>query len=92
MTILKLLILDIDETLVHARKFPLERKANSKTSLYYVYKRPYVDKFLQFCRTHFEVAIWTTGGYQYGQQVFELGLAIRYYSISVKSFFPSVII
>ena len=68
---MKLLILDIDETLVHAREIPLQRDPDFKTSLYHVYKRPYVDEFLQFCREHFNVAIWTTGGSEYAQQVFE---------------------
>ncbi|MDZ7721559.1 MAG: HAD family hydrolase [candidate division KSB1 bacterium] len=68
---MKLLVLDIDETLVHAREIPLDREADFKTSLYHVYKRPYVDEFLQYCREHFKVSIWTTGGSDYARQVVE---------------------
>ena len=66
---IKLLILDIDETLVFATRKPLDREADFKTELYHVYKRPYLDEFLEFCRIHFEVGIWTTGGDEYAEDV-----------------------
>ena len=58
----KLLILDIDETLIHASETALDDKPDFKTEDYYVYKRPYVDEFLDYCLENFKVAIWTTAG------------------------------
>ena len=58
----KLLILDLDETLIHATEKPLENKADFRTKLYHVYKRPYVEMFLEFCQEHFLVGVWTTAG------------------------------
>lgn len=65
----KLLILDIDETLVHAREIPLDREPDFRTRLYHVYKRPHVDTFLDFCKMHFKVGVWTTGGDEYADDV-----------------------
>lgn len=65
----KLLILDIDETLLHASENPLNLCHDFKTRLYYVYKRPYLDQFLHFCREHFKVAIWTTAGEEFASDI-----------------------
>ena len=61
----KLLILDIDETLLHATEEPLELEHHFETKLYYVYQRPFLNEFLQFCIKHFKVAVWTTGGEEF---------------------------
>lgn len=60
-----LLILDIDETLVHATKVPLNIPYDFSLANYFVYKRPYVDDFIDFCMDRFDVALWTssTAGY-----------------------------
>jgi RNA polymerase II subunit A small phosphatase-like protein len=73
-----LLILDIDETLIHAESFPKEFedkikfdfkfKENEK-SLYYVIKRPYLNEFLNYVFENFEVAIWTAAGYEYAEEI-----------------------
>ena len=65
----KLLILDIDETLIHAREEPLDYQWHFETDLYLVYRRPYLAEFIGFCREHFQVAIWTTGGSEFAAQV-----------------------
>ncbi len=66
----KLLILDLDETLIHARETRLEHKPDFTTDLYHVYKRPYVDDFLEFCKDHYKVAVWTTAGMEFAQTVY----------------------
>ena len=68
---MKLLILDLDETLIYATEKPLERRADFQTELYYVYKRPHVTEFLEFCREHFSVAVWTTAGAAFAEEVVE---------------------
>lgn len=66
---MKLLILDLDETLIHATEEPLTHQADFKTELYSVYKRPFVDRFLAFCFQNFKVGVWTTAGKEFAEEV-----------------------
>ena len=66
---MKLLILDLDETLIHAVEKPLEHKADFKTDFYYVYKRPFINEFIEFCFQTFKVGIWTTAGEYFARDV-----------------------
>jgi TFIIF-interacting CTD phosphatase-like protein len=56
----KLLILDLDETLIYAAEASLPRKADFLVGQYHVYKRPFLDAFLKSCLDWFEVAVWTS--------------------------------
>jgi len=56
----KLLILDMDETLIHGSEQFLGREPDAIAPWCFMYKRPYVEAFMQFCCKHFQVAIWTT--------------------------------
>ena len=61
----KLLILDLDETLLYATAQPLARPADFRVGEYHVYKRPHVDDFLAQCFTGFDVAVWTSASANY---------------------------
>ncbi|HYQ23113.1 HAD family hydrolase [Stenotrophomonas sp.] len=61
----KLLVLDLDETLVHASAHELDRPADARVVGYHVYKRPHVDAFLDFAFAHFDVGVWTSSGQLY---------------------------
>jgi TFIIF-interacting CTD phosphatase-like protein len=61
----KLLILDLDETLIYSTETPLERQADFLVESYYVYKRPYLDTFISTCFEWFNVAVWTSSGSEY---------------------------
>jgi TFIIF-interacting CTD phosphatase-like protein len=65
----KLLILDLDETLVHAAETPLSRSPDFSVYDYAVYQRPHLDVFLTTCLDWFDVAIWTSSGSQYATAV-----------------------
>ena len=65
----KLLILDIDETLIHASEKMLDRQCDFEVHPYYIYKRPYLNEFLGFCFRNFEVAIWTSSSQDYAHDV-----------------------
>ena len=65
----KLLILDLDETLVFATDSPLPRPGDFEIDEYTLYKRPYVHEFIEFCRQHFRVAVWTSSSESYAQEV-----------------------
>ena len=63
-----LLILDIDETLIHTENVPDEYAAqydydfkfNGRgKSEFYTKKRPYLEQFLDYAFENFDVAIWT---------------------------------
>lgn len=73
-----LIILDLDETLIHTESVPLEYethydfdfkfKGNGK-SFYYTKKRPYLEQFLNYVLDKFEVAVWTAAGEEYAVEI-----------------------
>lgn len=63
----KLLVLDLDETLVHARDQPLAHYADLRIGEYYVYLRPYLTEFVAFALDTFRVDIWTSSGALYAE-------------------------
>jgi len=65
----KLLILDLDETLVYGTETPLTRSADFRVDPFYLYKRPFLDCFLNTCLQWFEVAIWTSSSPDYATAV-----------------------
>lgn len=65
----KLLVLDLDETLVHASEFELSRPCHFRVGPYHVYERPHVHDFLAHVRQRFRVGVWTSSGEQYATQV-----------------------
>lgn len=67
----KLLILDIDETLVYATEERLERGADFIVGQYFVYRRPFLEEFLAFCFENFEVAVWTSSTRNYATEILE---------------------
>ena len=64
-----LLILDLDETLIHASVRPLNYPPDYTTPPYHIYKRPFLTHFLQTCTRHFEIAIWTSSSADYAQPI-----------------------
>ncbi len=65
----KLLILDLDETLIFSDTQSLERREDFKIDGYYVYKRPDLNPFLKFCFINFDVAVWTSSTSDYADLV-----------------------
>lgn len=65
----KLLILDLDETLIYAAEEKLERESDFKVGQYFVYRRPFLESFLDFCFEQFEVAVWTTATKAYAEEI-----------------------
>jgi hypothetical protein len=73
----KLVILDLDETLCCARKFPLQTSLpfTCPKNMFYVYERPHVREFLKFVFEHFTVGFWSAGSPLYVQDVLSYLLA-----------------
>lgn len=66
-----LLVLDLDETLIHASDEPLERPHDFRVGPFYIYKRPYLKDFLAFVFEHFDVAVWTSSSPLYAAELCE---------------------
>ncbi len=79
----RLLILDMDETLLHTEcfessdyipegsydfKFPMGEYSGDQT-WYFTIKRPFLDEFMKYAFDNFKVAIWTAGGSDYADTV-----------------------
>jgi RNA polymerase II subunit A small phosphatase-like protein len=64
-----LLILDIDETLIHATKKELNQKVDFKVFDYNVYKRPFLDDFLNEVKDDFLLAIWSSASDDYVEEI-----------------------
>lgn len=66
-----LLILDLDETLIHAIEEPLPREPDFVVGPYSVYRRPYLAEFLISCSACFRLAVWSTATEEYVRPVVE---------------------
>lgn len=77
-----LLVLDIDETLIHAIEHKdIETKRSEGVDvdnpdfetldIYPTFERPYLYDFLEYALANFEVGIWTTAGNLYADSVIE---------------------
>ncbi|MEE2526387.1 HAD family hydrolase [Hyphobacterium sp. HN65] len=69
MTEQALLILDLDETLVHASSERLSYESHFMVGEYYVYKRPFLSEFLAGVSEHFKVAVWSSASDEYVSDV-----------------------
>ena len=67
----KLLILDLDETLIYATEEKLERESDFIVGQYFVYRRPFLEDFLEFCFENFNVAVWTTATKSYAEEILQ---------------------
>ena len=62
----KLLVLDLDETLLHTRAAPLDgREPHGVIGPWVAYRRPHVAAFLDAALDLFEVGVWTSAGAGY---------------------------
>jgi len=68
----KLLVLDLDETLVHGCEVPLERAPDDVIGSYSIYRRPHVCAFLEEALAAFAyVGIWTASTLSYARPVLD---------------------
>jgi RNA polymerase II subunit A small phosphatase-like protein len=64
-----LLILDLDETLIHASPNALDRPADFQLFNYHVYTRPYLKDFLHECNQFFRLAVWSSASDDYVEEM-----------------------
>ena len=61
-----LLILDVDETLIHSQGKPIEgRTPDFMVGPYCVYRRPHLEHFLTACASLYDLAVWSSAGSDY---------------------------
>ncbi|MBI4871511.1 MAG: HAD family hydrolase [Candidatus Riflebacteria bacterium] len=66
-----LVILDLDETLIHSSEAPLDRIPDFRLGEYHTYKRPGIDAFLRTLADadDVELAVWSSSTEDYVQEV-----------------------
>jgi RNA polymerase II subunit A small phosphatase-like protein len=62
---IRLLVLDLDETLVFATDNPLHREPDWIFNEYSIYRRPHLEQFIQHCTTNFHIGLWSSAGEEY---------------------------
>jgi RNA polymerase II subunit A small phosphatase-like protein len=67
----KLLVLDLDETLIHATEHALGHDEDFRVGPYRVHLRPHLSDFVSTVLAQFEVGVWTASGEIYASQVVE---------------------
>ncbi|MFH1050862.1 MAG: HAD family hydrolase [bacterium] len=65
------MILDLDETLIHASTITNKNgnKHDFMFERYYVYKRPFLKQFLEYCLVNFQVAVWSSASEEYVEHI-----------------------
>ena len=67
----KLVIFDLDETLVHATNSQLEHAPSFEQTPYFVYQRPFVRELLTATRPFYDFAVWSSSSREYVDAVVE---------------------
>jgi TFIIF-interacting CTD phosphatase-like protein len=62
---IRLLVLDLDETLIYTTETPLSRDPHWTFNEYSIYRRPYLDAFLAYCQANFDLGVWSSAGDEY---------------------------
>lgn len=65
----KLLVLDLDETLIHSTLSRLSYEESFSFDRYFVYQRPLLEMFLNNIAMHYKVGIWSSAGDDYVQAI-----------------------
>jgi len=66
-----LIVLDLDETLIHGKEEALGRAADFKVFGYHIYKRPFLREFLERLQKDFLLAIWSSASDEYVEAISE---------------------
>lgn len=64
-----LLILDLDETLIHSLPSGTRLDYDFKVFDYEVIKRPYLEHFIFNCSKYFRLAVWSSGSDDYVEEI-----------------------
>lgn len=65
----RLIVFDLDDTLVHATEAALPCPHTFQVGPYFVYVRPFAFDLIRFCASHFEIAVWSSSSERYVEAV-----------------------
>ena len=65
----KLIVFDLDETLVHATGTPLPHAHHFQVASYFVYVRPFASELIKTAASRFDVAVWSSSSERYVEAV-----------------------
>ena len=65
----RLIVFDLDETLVHATETPLPSPRHFKMDSYLVYVRPFASELIDMAASRFDVAVWSSSSERYVEAV-----------------------
>lgn len=65
----KLIVFDLDETLVHATEVPLPYAHSFQVASYFVYVRPFASELIKISASRFDVAVWSSSSERYVEAV-----------------------
>lgn len=65
----RLVIFDLDETLVHATERDLGYACDFEIAPYRVYLRPHVQELVEFAVKRFDIAVWSSASEEYVSEV-----------------------
>ena len=82
----KLLVLDLDETLIYTAYSPLlNGKLKSHRGHYYLYERPLLKSFLDSISSEYDLAIWSASKMEYVKWVIKSTVLCRYKFLFVNT-------
>ena len=64
-----LLVLDLDETLIHATERQLEIDFDFQYANYFIYRRPHLEWFLESMSANFKLAVWSSADDKYVEEI-----------------------
>lgn len=65
----RLVVFDLDETLVHATQAPFAHAYSFVVPPYYVYLRPFAMELIHYCALRYDIAVWSSSSEQYVEAV-----------------------
>jgi RNA polymerase II subunit A small phosphatase-like protein len=68
---IRLIVFDLDETLVHATEVPLPHPCDFQVGAYGVHVRPFASELIDFCASRCDVGVWSSAGGRYVEAVTE---------------------
>ncbi|MBX2841248.1 MAG: HAD family hydrolase [Flammeovirgaceae bacterium] len=74
----KLVILDIDETLIHATKNPPYENWDFELFDFKVFIRPFLAEFLIFLKDHFKIGVWSSASDDYVEAISNIIFPLDY--------------
>ena len=82
----KLLVLDLDETLIHTAYAPIEgTELKARRGYFYLYERPFLKEFLDLCSAEYDLAIWSASKADYVRWIIRSSVLSEYSFVFINT-------